>query len=425
MLNRGLIVSKEEPHEPPCKDRIVVHVIKTPIYDSSGEVIGLQGVFWDVTSEKAAEEALKLERGELSQTVQEINFQLAETMDRLRASEFRYRNIFQNASDVIYAHDLEGRFISLNKAGEEIIGYSEPEFSKLNVFDVVAPEYHELVRQKIKQRTRGKHVPTPYEIEIQTKQGTRIPVEINAKVVLSRGQPVEIHGIARVITDRKEREKETARTLHMWELLLREVHHRVRNNFDVMAARLNELDNSLRGPDIDRESLMEIVRSCRLRFIAMESLHQQLYKSADQSAVDMEEYLKLLVSNLSTTYEGTPFAVASKVAAGSIRFNIDTANFCGIVATELVSNSIEHAFPSGQLVDISVELTRESGKDFTLLVSDNGVGMETDEMSRSRSGLALVRELVEWFGGSIELLPGSGTTVRVWFKELKYEDTKG
>jgi len=428
VLNQGVVISKDEEHEPPGKRRIIVHVIKTPIRDSSQQITGLQAVFWDVTAEKAEEESLKFERMELAQSIQKINLQLVETEDHLRATESRYRDIFQNASDIIYAHDLEGRFTSLNKAGEEIIGYYEPEFRKLNVFDVVVPEYHELIRQKMDQKIasqRGEHVPTTYEIEIQTKQGNRIPLEIRSKVVLSLKQTVEIHGIARVITDRKEREKETARTLHMWELLLREVHHRVRNNLNVISKRLNEVDSSLRRPEIDHESLIDIVRSCRLRFIAMESLHGQLYKSADQSAVDMDGYLKLLISNLSTTYEGTPFAVKARVAAGSIKLNIDTANFCGIVATELVSNSIEHAFPSGQPIDISVELTREPDQAFVLLVSDSGVGMEPNKIWRSHSGLALVRELVEWCGGSIDLLPGRGTVVRVRFEELKYDDTKG
>ena len=93
--------------------------------------------------------------------------------------------------------------------------------------------------------------------------------------------------------------------------------------------------------------------------------------------------------------------------------------------TELVNNSIEHAFPNGQPGEIAIELTRESGRNLVLVVSDNGVGIESEKISRSRSGLALVRDLVEWVGGTLEHLPNSGTSVRVRFAELKYDDTEG
>ena len=295
VLSRGMVAGREEPHVPPGKERVVVHMIKTPIYDSSGQIEGLQGVFWDVTAEKAAEESLKFERGELARSVHEMNFQLAQVMERLRASE------------------------------------------------------------------------------------------------------------------------------RMWQMLLKEVHHRVRNNLCLIADRLGEVGDSLGGSEAKPEVWRAMVRDCRDRLTAMESLHEHLYSSRDQSAVDMAGYLSLLASNLCATHERVPPTITPRVIADSLRFNISTAQFCGIIVTELVSNSIEHAFPEDQPGEITVELTRESSQGFALVVRDSGVGIEAEDVSGGGSGLGLVRDLVMWVGATLEFLPGSGTSVRVRFMELGHD----
>jgi PAS domain S-box-containing protein len=299
VLSKGLVVSQEEPHEPPGKRRIVVHVIKTPIYDPSGQITGLQGVFWDVSPERAAQESLKLEHGELARTVHEMNLQLAQVMERLRANE------------------------------------------------------------------------------------------------------------------------------QMSAMLLKEVHHRIRNNLYIISDQLDEIDDSLAMCEGNPEAWRAMIRSCRGRLTAMGSVHEHLYKSADQSAVNMDGYLSLLTSNLCTTYGDKARVLTVRVGVTSSALDVSTAEFCGVIVAELVSNSIEHAFPDGQSGEIIVELTQEPSQMLALGVYDTGVGTTGERIAESRSGLGLVRDLVTWAGGTMEVLPAHGMNVKIRFGPLGCDDMKG
>jgi len=136
----------------------------------------------DITEQKAAEKAL-------------------------RESEERYRELFENANDVIYTHDLEGKFTSLNKAGERLSGYTREEASHMDVLSVVAPEYIERATEMIQSKINNED-PTQYEIEILTKEGERVLVEVSTRIIYEDGMPHSIQGIARDITERRRAEEE-------------------------------------------------------------------------------------------------------------------------------------------------------------------------------------------------------------------------
>ena len=128
------------------------------------------------------------------------------TSAALRDSEERYRELFQNANDIIYTHDLQGNFTSLNRSGERITGYSHEETMKMNVADVIAPEYLNLARAMIAQKAAEK-VSTVYEIDIISKQGRRIRLEVSTRLIYRDGRPIGVQGIARDLTERKHSEE--------------------------------------------------------------------------------------------------------------------------------------------------------------------------------------------------------------------------
>src|SRR5687767_7527105 len=148
--------------------------------DRRGQPIGVRGVVRDITDQQNADAAI-------------------------RESEERYRELFENANDIIYTHDLQGNFTSLNRTGERITGYSREETMKMNVADVIAPEDLNLAREMIRQKSSQK-VSTVYEIEIISKQGRRIRLEVSTRVIFRDGQPVGVQGIARDLTERKHSE---------------------------------------------------------------------------------------------------------------------------------------------------------------------------------------------------------------------------
>ncbi|MEZ5426579.1 MAG: PAS domain S-box protein [Pyrinomonadaceae bacterium] len=179
-----LVSSKKSIYEIDCiaKDgrRISLEINSRLVYHN-GEAIAIQGIARDITERKRTEDALK-------------------------ESEERFRDLFENANDLIYTHDLEGNFTSLNRAGERITGYAREEAIKMNVSQIVAPEYLEQAREMIAQKLdRG--TSTAYELEIVTKYGHRVTLELSTRLIYQKGDPVGVQGIGRDITERKRVEE--------------------------------------------------------------------------------------------------------------------------------------------------------------------------------------------------------------------------
>jgi diguanylate cyclase (GGDEF)-like protein/PAS domain S-box-containing protein len=148
------------------------------IRSEGGEVICREGVILDITDQKRAEE-------------------------ELTKGEERFRNIFENANDIIYVHDLEGNYISINDAGLRVFGYAREEALKLNIRQVAAPDQYELMREKLALKVNGGSKQTAYELDCIRKDGSRITLEINTSSIQQDGVPVAVQGIARDITERK------------------------------------------------------------------------------------------------------------------------------------------------------------------------------------------------------------------------------
>ena len=148
------------------------------IRSESGNVVCREGIILDVTSQKHAEEQLKL-------------------------GEERFRNIFENATDVIYVHDLEGNYLSINDAGLRVFGYSREEALQLNLRQVAVPEHYEIAKAKLADKLDGRSKQTSYEVDCYCKDGSRITLEVNTSVIRKEGRPVAVQGIARDVTERK------------------------------------------------------------------------------------------------------------------------------------------------------------------------------------------------------------------------------
>ncbi|HSL54395.1 MAG TPA: PAS domain S-box protein [Pyrinomonadaceae bacterium] len=160
---------------------LVFDVRYSPLTDELDNVLGVIGVATDITDSRRAEVSI-------------------------RESEERYRELFENANDIIYTHDLQGNFTSLNRSGERITGYSREEAALMNVADVIAPEYLNLAREMIAHKASEK-VSTVYEIDIISKDGRRVRLEVSTRLIFRDGKPVGVQGIARDLTERKHSEE--------------------------------------------------------------------------------------------------------------------------------------------------------------------------------------------------------------------------
>lgn len=185
--------SKQTSYEVDCikKDgsRITLE-INSSIIEKDGVAVAVQGIGRDITDRKLAEEAS-------------------------RKNEERYRDLFENANDLIYTHDLEGNFTSLNRAGERITGYSRTEAVGMNIAKVVAPEFLEAAKTMTARKMKD-DVPTTYELEIIAKDGRRVTLELSTRLIVSNGLPVGVQGIGRDITERREAEVSLHKTISLF-----------------------------------------------------------------------------------------------------------------------------------------------------------------------------------------------------------------
>jgi len=196
------------------------------------------------------------------------------------------------------------------------------------------------------------------------------------------------------------------------------VHHRVKNNLQVIASLLN-----LQSRYVQDAQALEMFKESRNRVESMALIHERLYRSHDATRIDFADYVHTLVAHLFAAYSPGATAIALQLKVDNITLGIDTAIPCGLIIHELVANALKHAFPGGRPGEIRLDLWASDDARFTLCVSDNGIGLPQDVDFRHAAslGLQLVNTLTEQLEGAIELQRNGGTTFTITFTELKYK----
>jgi two-component sensor histidine kinase len=211
-----------------------------------------------------------------------------------------------------------------------------------------------------------------------------------------------------------ERERTTEvvqSSLREKEMLLKEVHHRVKNNMQVISSLLN-----LQGKQIKDEQARLIFQESQNRVKSMALIHESLYQADDLSHIDFAEYLRKLVNHISRSYQMQTEAIKMKVNVGDIALGVDTAVPCGLIINELITNSLKYAFPAGTAGEILIDLSASDGG-YKLTLSDNGIGLpkELDIENANTLGLKLVRTLTEQLRGQLSHSNGCGTKFEITF----------
>jgi two-component sensor histidine kinase len=217
------------------------------------------------------------------------------------------------------------------------------------------------------------------------------------------------------ITDRKRAEEQIKASLKEKEVLLKEIHHRVKNNLQVISSLLY-----LQSQNIVDKRALRMFQDSQNRVRSMALVHERLYQSKDLARIDFAEYARNLASYIFRSYGVNSDLIKPEIHVDDIALGIDAAVPCGLILNELVSNSLKHAFPNGKKGQIRVGLSADNDK-FTLMVSDNGVGFPKDLDFRNTEslGLQLVNTLVAQLEGTIELDRSMGTAFEITFARLK------
>jgi two-component sensor histidine kinase len=215
------------------------------------------------------------------------------------------------------------------------------------------------------------------------------------------------------ISKRKQVEEQLKVSLKEKEVLLQEIHHRVKNNMMIITSLL-----LMQSRQIEDEHYREIFNISINRIKSMALIHEKLYRSEDMAKVDFNDYLKDMINTMFESYGLSSRKVALKTGVEGVTFGIDTAIPCGLIINELISNSLKHSFPEDMEGEIKVALRRNDKTEVKLTVSDNGVGMPEDMDFRNTDslGLTLVIALIKQLKGEIELYREKGTEFVITFK---------
>jgi PAS domain S-box-containing protein len=212
------------------------------------------------------------------------------------------------------------------------------------------------------------------------------------------------------LTERKQDEDAIHASLKEKETLLKEIHHRVKNNLQVISSLLNLQSNS-----IESKETRELVRESQNRVRSMALIHEKLYQSENLAQVQFAEYLRNLTRDLFRSYSAG--GVGLKLQAEDIPLDVDTAIPCGLIINELVSNALKYAFPGGRTGDLHISFLKISRERCALTVTDNGVGLPAsiDVKNPKTLGLQLVNMLVNQLHGTLDVVTDGGTTFMVTF----------
>jgi len=229
------------------------------------------------------------------------------------------------------------------------------------------------------------------------------------------GQVTEISLVGHDITEKKLSEKEIVESLKEKEVLLKEIHHRVKNNLQVISSILN-----LQSSFVKDEKTLEILDESRNRIRSMAIIHENLYRTTNFSSIDFTAYLQNLCINLISSYHVYSGVVEFKDEMENIDLVLDQAIPCGLLVNELITNSIKYAFPSKQAGIITVGLEEKEGI-INLRIEDNGIGLpkDFDMMKTDTLGLQLVSTLVEQLDGEITVRNHQGTKYLITFGKVK------
>jgi PAS domain S-box-containing protein len=374
----------------------------------------------DITERKKAEKAL----AKLTIEITNVNVLLkAEIKERKRMDQIVDDNVKRlklalessemGAWDLDIVNDTSIRTLE----HDQIFGYDSllPEWGSKIFFEHILTADRKYVQQKFENAYETNKLYFQCRIIRPDKQIRWIEVYGNVYRD-EKDVPIRMLGVVRDITERKEAETHLLRVIGEKEMLLREIHHRVKNNMQIISSLLSlESSQVFDKRDI---ALFTIVQD-RVKSISL--IHDNLYQSEDLSSIKFEDYIKNLSSQLFSTYaRNSNIKLVTDIV--DVKFNMETAIPLGLILNELVSNSLKHAFPDSE-GEIFISL-HHNGEEIEVIIKDNGVGLPEDmELKNPRKlGLQLVNTLVEQLEGTIEVDRSHGTEFKIKFKELQYEE---
>ena len=368
------------------KDGSIIPVSLTisPIRDASGNIIGASTIARDITGRKRAEEALK-------------------------ESEEMFRKPVEHSPVGIYF--VEDNIIRYaNPKLAEILGYTRDELLMSPIENVISGGDIKTVREFIASILRGDEGGRGIEFQGVKKDGTLVDLIAYGSSMIYQGHAA-IFGTIIDITERKRAEEQIALSLHEKEILLAEIHHRIKNNMQVITSIIGMEEEKIQDPLV-----RAIFKKNRNRIQSIACVHELAYKSSQFARISLAELVKKITSTILYSLQGEKRSISFDTNVSDVTIDLDKAVPFGILINELVTNSVMYAFPEGRTGTITITL-RTEGKNMIFVFADDGEGYPPgiDFEYPQSSGLELIRGLTKQLRGTVEKMNIKGTSYRFVF----------
>jgi PAS domain S-box-containing protein len=326
---------------------------------------------------------------------------IVDISERKRLEE-RFRRVVEAAPNAMVMINAAGRIEMVNAQAERVFGYERAELLGQRV-EMLVPErfrnHHPGLRDLFFTDPRSRPMGAGRDLYGLRRDGSEFPVEIGLNPIETEDGTMVLSAIVD-ISDRKQKELRIQAALKEKDILLGEIHHRVKNNLQVIYSLLE-----LQSARVSDPVALEMLRDSQNRVRSMAQIHQTLYQSKDFAEVEFSQFLDTLVPTLVASYGGHTSEIVLSIDAERVRLPIDSASPCGLAVNELIANALKHAFRPGEGGEIKVSLAHGADNDVILSVSDNGVGVpdHVDIASTDTLGLQLVTLLADQLGGSFSM----------------------
>jgi PAS domain S-box-containing protein len=328
--------------------------------------------------------------------------------------EARFRQAVESAPNAMVMVNQAGLIELVNAQTEHLFGYGRKELLGQPVEMLMPRRFrdgHPGLRGMFNTAPQARPMGGGRDLYALRKDGSEFPVEIGLNPIETEDGTMVLSAIVD-ISDRKHKEESIHAALREKDVLLGEIHHRVKNNLQIIHSLLDLQSGKIADPTV-----LEMVRESQNRIKSMALIHQTLYESKDFARVDFRTFLEAFVPQLVASYAVNTTAVELSLEASSVLLPINLAIPCGLVVNELISNALKHAFPAGRAGEISVKLTAEPDGKVALTVSDDGVGLPDgfDANETTTLGLQLVTLLADQLGAKLSMRRADPTTFTLRF----------
>lgn len=340
----------------------------------------------------------------------------------LRKSEERFRQVVESAPNAMVMVNSRGLIEMINTQAERVFGYARSELLGQPV-EILVPirfsGHHPALRESFFAHPQSRPMGAGRDLHALRKDGSEFPVEIGLNPIETEEGTMVLSAIVD-ISDRKQKEEKIQQALKEKDVLLAEIHHRVKNNLQIIDSLLD-----LQSARIGDAQVLGMLRDSQTRIRSMALIHQTLYQSKDFARVDFANFLDSLAPTLIASYGVDPSRIALAVHTIGVHLPISAAIPCGLIVNELISNAIKHGFPNGRGGEIAVRLVNETPTEVSLSVSDDGVGLpaDVDPGVSGTLGLQLVSLLTEQLGGDLSIQKANPTCFSLRFPIAKQTES--